>query len=196
MNLKLVTPPAVEPLSLAEAKDHLRVDGTAEDALIGALVQAARESLDGAAGWLGRALVTQTWDWLLDEFPAASDRALRVPLPPLQSVASLKYLDLAGTEQTWSPANYLVDAAAAPARILPAYGLAWPTARRVANAVTVRFAAGYGGAGNLVPGPVRAAMLLLIGDLYRHREAKIDAALAGNPAVMALLAPYRVWGFG
>lgn len=195
MPLTLVTPPAVEPLSLAEAKDHSRVDTTTEDALIDALIQAARGHAEDA---LGRALIEQTWDWTLDCFDAVVLAA--VPLPPLRSVTSIKYLDAAGAQQTLDPALYRVSNIGADRRagaIEPAPGQSWPGLYPVSLPVTIRFSAGYGGAGNMVPAPIRAAMLLVLGDLYRNREAQIIGPIvADNRAVQALLAPYRVWGFG
>jgi uncharacterized phiE125 gp8 family phage protein len=214
MTLTLVTAPPVEPVSLAEAGDHLRLTPEGSPAsyedideadLVSALITAARQHIDGKDGWLGRALVPQTWDLTLDRFPCATRfnpfAAIRVPLPPLISVGSVKYTDPAGDEQTLATSAYLVDSATEPARIMPVYGTVWPSIRYEANAVTVRFTAGYDSGSpvdaSAVPETIKRAMLLLIGHLFENRETTIiGATVASMPfAVDALLAPYRVWDF-
>lgn len=208
MTLTLVTAPAELALTLAETKAHLRVEDVAndEDALILALTRAAHEHLDGKDGWLGRALLTQTWDLVLDGFPGRRTRAggysgpgfaadaIRVPLPPLISVTTLKYIDTAGDEQTWDAANYTVDIGSQPARIIPVYGVSWPAARAAVNSVTVRIVAGYGSR-NAVPMTIKHAMLLLIGHWYEHREEVLVGTIAQRlpSTVEALLMPYQVW---
>ncbi len=212
MTLTLVTAPAELALTLAEVKAHLRVEDIAndEDALILSLIRAVHEHLDGRDGWLGRALITQTWDLVLDGFPGTRSRAvgytgigdasnaIRVPLPALQSVTTLKYTDTAGDEQTWDAANYTVDINSQPGRIVPVFGVSWPVARSVMNSVTVRFVAGYGNDWNSVPAPIKHAMLLLIGHWYEHREEVVVGTIAQMlpVAVEALLASYRVWDEG
>ena len=196
MGLSLITAPAREPISLQEAKDHLRVTATDEDALIESLITAARQTIEGRFGVIQRALITQTWDWTLDGFPSDSTVALQVPFPPLQSVTSITYLDGDGASQTWSAAKYTVDAKSLIGRIIPAWDEDYPETRSVINAVTVRFAAGFGGAQQDVPMPIRQAMLLLIGHMYENRETHImGVAVAELPTVDRLLAPYRIASF-
>ena len=187
MSLKLVTPPTSEPITLLEVKDHLRVDGSDDDALISVLITAARK---WAEEYTGRQFVTATWDWFLDGFcPSFS-----APLPPLQSVTSIKYLDTAGAEQTLDAATYRVDAVSEPGRIALDYGKTWPSTYSVINAVTVRFVAGYGAAA-AVPEPIRQAILILIGELYEQRQESIigNIQTAVPFGVRALLTPYKVW---
>lgn len=188
MRLKPVTAPAAQPVTLDEAKAHLRVTAADEDALITALIAAAVGHVDGPSGTLGRALVEQEWDLLLDDFPCDE---LELPLPPLRSVTSITYVDEQGATQTLAPAAYEVDASGPRGVVLPAYGQTWPRTRVQRNAVTVRFKAGYGTTGASVPAAIRAAILLLVGDLYANREAQGDT-LARNATVDALLFPYRV----
>src|SRR5690348_16556758 len=102
MSLRLIADPATEPVSLAEAKAHLRVTASDEDALISALIIAAREAAEHE---LGRALITQTWEKTLDLFPDA----IELTNPPVQSVASVQYLDIDGVEQTLSSVSYTLD---------------------------------------------------------------------------------------
>lgn len=195
MSLTLISAPAVEPLFLAEVKNHLRVeeDQLEDDALIVALMETARTYFEGRHGILNQALITQTWEWTLDCFPRYATMPMRVPLPPLQSVSSITYVDTAGDTSTWSASNYRVDTASQPGRITPAYGEIYPSARNVTNAITVRFVAGYGSSWNDVPKPLRQAMLMLVAHLYEHREPVV---VGSTPAELphglnALVAPYR-----
>lgn len=165
----VVTPPAVEPVSVAEAKLHLRVDVADDDALIGALVQAGREVVESRTG---RALITQTWDVFWDGWPAGD--VMELPLPPLQSVTSVTYFDTEGTEATLGTASYWVDTSSTPGRVVLYDGSTWPsTALRASNGVKVRMTAGYGTAGTATPARLRAAVNLLAGHWYENREAVV-----------------------
>jgi len=164
MSLTLITAPSLEPMTLAEAKLHLRVDGTDEDDLITALIVAARRR---AEHLLTRALITQTWELTLDEFPAAD---IQLPKPGVLSIVSVKYLDSAGIEQTVDSADYALDAATTPGWVLLASDATWPTTYDGANAVRVRFTCGYGPAASDVPADVVAWCKLQVGALYRNRE--------------------------
>lgn len=188
--LSLVTKPPVEPVTLQEAKDHLRVDHSDEDALIDQIVLAARELTEKHTA---RAFLTQTWDWKLDGFVAE----LRVPKPPLQSVTHIKYIDGAGVEQTLDSSVYQVAATGTPGLVVEAHGKSWPSARRQRDAVTLRFVAGYGGGIGDVPAPVKQAMLLVIGHLYLRREETISGTIITTipMGADALLAPYVAWTF-
>lgn len=198
MSLTRTLAPTLEPLTLQEAKDHLRVETTDEDSLIEPWIAAVTEHVEGRDGWLGRVLLTQTWEWRLDRFPIGAATPLKVPLPPLQSVTSIQYVDTAGATQTWSSALYTVDSSSEPGRIVPAFGETYPLTQAVIDAVTVTFVAGYGEDPQDVPGPIRSAMLLMIGDLFRFRETvAVGATVMELPfATRSLLAPYRIWGFG
>lgn len=189
MTLKLITAPATEPVTLAEAKVHLRC-GDGEDALLGVLIQAAREH---AEHQIGRALITQTWERVIDAFPAAE---IELGMPPVSSVAQITYTDTAGTEQTMSAADYSLDADTAPGWVLPAVNTEWPDTLDTASAVRVRFVCGYGAA-SAVPAAIKSWMLLRIGTLYKLREEVVTGkSLAEIPGgyVDRLLDPYRVWG--
>jgi len=138
MMLRTVAGPVVEPLDLVELKDHLRVEVTADDALLAVYLNAATAKAEAETG---RALVVRTLELRLDEWPA--DGVIRLPYPPARRVDSVKYLDSAGAEQTVDPAAWQAELDSVPARVQPAYGLAWPTARAVPGAVRVRFLAGH-----------------------------------------------------
>lgn len=172
--IKVITPPAEEPITLAEAKLHLRVDHADEDALIEALIAVAREKAEHLTG---RALVTQTLEWISDVFPDC----IRLWKTPLQSVTSIKYLDAAGNHQTLSESAYWVDSDGAPARIVAVDGQSWPETSTQPNAVRVRYVAGYGAAAD-VPESIKQWMKLTIGVLYDRRAAVEDRAIHEIPA--------------
>lgn len=194
MTVTLVTAPTSEPITRAEAKAHLRVDSTAEDTLIDNLIKAFRFSVDGKDGWLNRALITQTWKLYLDRFPLSSRTPVIVPLPPLQSVTHIKYYDADGTQQTWGASNYVVDSAAEPGLIFPAYNVVWPTTRDMPNAVEIQFVAGYGASSTYIPEAIRQAGLLQIGHWYANRESvAVGASVQTMPQASEwLLRPYHV----
>lgn len=180
-NPALVTAPAIEPIHLEEAKAHLRVDHTADDALIAALIRTAREQVET---YTGRTLITTTFDYSLPAFPACG--FIDLPNPPLQAVTSITYTDAASTATVWDSSNYLVSTRGVRGRIVPAYGVSWPafTARPV-DAVAVRYVAGYGAGAGDVPEGMRQAMLLLIGHFYENRQA-VASQSAGNLFVLPL----------
>lgn len=194
MALKLITAPAAEPVSTSEAKAHLRVDTTADDTYIGTLITVARQNVESH---LRRALISQTWEVVLDAFPAG---VIRLPKPPLASVTSIKYTDDEGVEATYSSANYVVDTDTEPGRVVLKSGETWPAVTlAAANGVRVRYVAGYGAAGSNVPQAIRQAILLVIGSLYENREDVLVAqgvSIGVLPfGVVALLAPYRIYGW-
>ena len=194
MALKLITAPAAEPVSTSEAKSHLRVDTTADDTYIGTLITVARQNVESH---LRRALISQTWEVVLDAFPAG---VIRLRKPPLASVTSIKYTDDEGNESTYSSANYVVDTDTEPGRVVLKSGQTWPAVTlAAANGVRVRYVAGYGAAGSNVPQAIRQAILLVIGSLYENREDVLVAqgvSIGVLPfGVVALLAPYRIYGW-
>lgn len=203
--LNLVTAPTAEPVTLADAKLHLRVNVSDDDALITDALIAGRERVELETG---RQLITATWELWMDGFPGqpssgidggmgygawgfdslASARWLDwnlwwknqfidMPLAPLQSVASIKYIDASGVQQTWDPTQYQVDAPVGPrasrGRIKPAYGVSWPVTRDQMDSVIVQFTAGYGAAATAVPSMLRRAILLIAGDFYENREGTV-----------------------
>lgn len=190
--LRRTVEPGAEPLTLAEAKLHLKVTFTDDDALITSLIVAVRQAVEAITL---RSLITQTWELTLDRFPCYSYEPISIPRPRLQSVTSISYTDLSGITQVWDPIKYVVDIKSEPGRIVPAYGEIYPSTRDVLNAVTVLFVAGYGNAAT-VPENIKSAMKLMIGHLYEHRETVI---IAGQPFEMpfsaeALLRPSCILG--
>jgi len=188
MALIRIAAPASEPLALADAKAHCRVDHTDDDALITALIVAAREQAEHETG---RALVTQTWELVHDTFP----EAFVLRKAPIASVTSVKYLDPAtGAEQTLDPADALLDKDSEPGYLVPAYGKAWPDSYGVPNAVRCRYVCGYGNAA-AVPQAIKQWMLLAIGTMYALRETFASGTVANLPDRFwaSLLDPYRLF---
>lgn len=182
MSLQLVTPPAAEPVTLAEAKAHLKIDTGDDDTLITSLIAAARIR----AEWIARrALVTQGWIQWLHAWPT---RPFEIALPPLQSVESITAYGTDDTPTVLNPALYRIDVAAAPARIAWKESVIPPANLRNFNALAVGFTAGYGGAGTDVPEPIRRAILMILADLYAHRGDDTPTPASA----LALLEPYKV----
>ncbi len=188
MSLQLVTPPAGEPVSLAEAKLHLRVDVDDDDALIGSIISAARQAAETLTG---RQLNTARWKLVLDTFPC---HAILLAKCPVQSVVNIQYLDMNGMSQTMPLVDYVVDTAYEPARITPVFGKTWPSTLPQIGAVTITFDAGYGAA-SAVPEGIKSWIKLRVGSLYAHRE-EMSILMRGRidplPFVDGLLDPYRV----
>ena len=184
-----VTGPADEPLSLEEMKEHLRVDAADEDALIADYIAAARGA---AEAYTGRAFVTQTWQAHFAGWPA--DGVLELPLPPLQSVAWVKYTTDAGVLKTLSSVAYRVVTATEPGCIVLAPNQSWPTETLDAGLpVVVQFVCGYGAAA-AVPAGVKQALRWLVGHMTENREAVTMATSAPQQVPMSArwaLDPHR-----
>ena len=204
MPMQLITPPAGEPVSLAEAKLHLRVDFDDDDSLIQVLISAARQAAETLTN---RQLVTARWRMVLDSFPGPSlmgvpagqtftlpGHAVLLPKSPVQSVVEIRYLDMAGAWQVMSAASYTVDSACEPARITPVFGQIWPIALPQIGAVSVIFDVGYGDA-SAVPEGIKTWIKLRLGSLYVHRE-EVASMTRGRidplPFIDGLLDPYKV----
>jgi uncharacterized phiE125 gp8 family phage protein len=187
MALKYISGPATEAVTLAEAKAHARVTISDDDNLITSYVKMGRQYIES---WLGRMFVEQTWELTLDAFP---DDAVQLPLAPLISVTSVKYLDADAVEQTLDPLEYQVDADSEPGWIIPV--TAWPETGDYVNAVRVRFKCGYLNAAS-VPEPLKLANLMCAAHMYDQRHPVIVGTIASNlPGLNLdqLLWPWRVY---
>ena len=192
MALTLVTEPTENPITIDEGKLHLKLDDeTADDSLVEGLIDACVEQ---AEAFLGRALCSQTWDLVLDGFPA---NHIELSLPPLQSVTSIKYRDTANAEQTLSATYYSVlTPTNAKGYVELNYGYSWPTVYSRSDAVTIRYVCGYGTAA-AVPQSVKSAMLIMLDDLYANRGALVLSGVNVQNLKTAetLMWPYRVIEF-
>lgn len=210
--LSLLIPPVAEPVSLAEAKQFLRVDYADDDVLITSLITAAREFCED---WTHRAFYNQTWTRSLDNFPQCWERnttygaerlsewpywstiwnQLRIDLPKAktQSVESITYIDTGTLETvTIDPDDYIADLSRTPCSIVPANAGFWPL-EMIYNpgSVTITFVAGSFGDGqdiDICPQAIKVAIMLVTGFFYNNREG-----IGTIPqSVYSLLAPYKL----
>ncbi len=188
MALVMTSGPALEPVTVAEAKAHLRIDGAAEDILVGSLILTSRLHIEAA---LGLALVTQGWTLRLDRWPLAP--SVEIPMRPLQAISAARVFPASGAAAVISPDDYLVDTASAPPRLVRK-GSAWPLPGKAAAGIEIDFTAGYGPAVSDTPAPIRQAILLLTAHWYEHRDPiEIGSAETALPAALSeLLLPYRL----
>jgi uncharacterized phiE125 gp8 family phage protein len=216
LSTQLITSPVAEPVTLAQAKQHLRVDFDDEDLYIGTLITAARVYAEKITR---RAFFNQTWMRTLDFFPlygrldvsrSPSERdswpygtwywdrvTLDMPYPGLVSVTNITYLDSDSAEQTLPSNSYNVDTTSTPGRIAPAQGLFWPILNNyIPGSVKITYVAGSYGDGtevNNCPQSIVQAILLLIAHWYTNREAVSALTLKPVPmSVDALLSLHKV----
>jgi len=215
----LASPPAIEPVTLDELKAHCRVDTTADDALLTALIVAARQ---WAEHYTGRAFISQTWQYWIDAdqmlprpslekimdvyvHPFGNDPYVRrprsyIPLPhaPLQSVASVQFFDDTDTATVWDPSNYFVDNAREPGRVVLRTGAVWPCPMRMPNGLMIQYVAGYGATADMVPEVLNLAIKQIAAHWYEHRgEAGAQTDATQMPLVIqSLLNPYRIQRLG
>lgn len=193
--LKLITPPAIEPVSLAEVKAHLRLDTAADDALLQSLIVTARSV---AESWLGRALIAQGWREVRDEAPRRP--YLTLSKSPLLSVSAVRVYDGSDVATLLDSGVYFVDTASQPGRLMLRSSGPWPEVGRSAAGLEVDYLAGYGATAADVPAPIRQGMLAHIAYLYTQRgdmlgsdgALQVDQAASVPSLTLALYAPYRV----
>jgi uncharacterized phiE125 gp8 family phage protein len=219
MTVVLVTPPANEPVTLAEVKSQARIYSTLDDSFItGVIIPAARASIETETR---RAFVSQTWTLKLDNFPLIDPAyeqggysPIILPKPPFQSITSFTYIDVAGVTQTLTATGpngetaggafygYQLDPGSEtqPARLLPPWAKPWPPTRRIPMAVQVRFVAGYGDLDTetppqwvprAIPVELKQAILLQAAHFYENREAiSADGKTELARGVRSLISPY------
>lgn len=156
--------PTFEPVTLEEAKLHLRVTDVIEDEKIENLVSFARELVEADTGI---AIGSSTWTYKLDDWPAGN--AIELPIRPIQSVTSITYIDTAGASQTWSSSNYTLDTGRVTPAIFLTYLAEWPTIRVIENAITITVTAGYSAA-SAVPEMLKQLVLLAMSREWMDRE--------------------------
>lgn len=182
--------PVAKPVSLAEAREHCRVDANDDDAVISAFIDAAIVYLDGWSGVLGRCIVNQDWRQSAAAWPACG--VILLPFPDV-SAATVKYLDADGVEQTVDGALFdrLEDDRGTIIRLRDAF--TYPAiSKDRADGVRVEFTAGYGATAADVPAALRTAILLMVAHWYANRETATEGALSEIPfGASALIAPFR-----
>lgn len=190
--IRRVTAPSTTPVSLTEAKLHLRVDDTAEDTLITSLIEAAVSHFDGE-GDLGRAMITQGWAQWFNQSPGY----VRLQMGTFISITSVEYYDRDNVLQTADIADFETWLDGDFVTMKPKLDKAWPGAYARPDAIKVTYQAGYGGAPADVPQSIRHAILMTVAHWYEHRMAVDDARMAEVPlAVNALIGNERVSWYG
>jgi len=170
-----VTDATAEVLTTTDAKKHLRVEHTDDDAYIGSLSKGWRYYLEERTN---HSFAPTTWDYLNDEWPDGS-KPIEVPRGPVLSVTSVKYTTTTSTTaQTLAATAYVVDTKSEPGRIALKSGQAWPTnTLRDVNGVEVRYVGGMATSATGVPENVRSTLRLLVGSSYVNREAVIVGSI-------------------
>lgn len=193
MGLSTVTPPALEPLSLDEAKAHSEMTSSDRDGLISGYILSAREFVENSTHLK---LITQTLDYTIDEgWPYVCSRGyeqfrIEFPVKPVASVTSITYVDTSGASQTLASNQYVLRNDGPVHFVEPVYGVTWPAVRCQTAAVTVRFVAG--GDLSSVPNPLMQVMRLLVAHQIEKREPIGTDNLAEVAlTVEAFLSPYR-----
>jgi uncharacterized phiE125 gp8 family phage protein len=186
MRPMLIGAPAVEPVSLAEAKSWLREDASDEDQLIQALVVSARMTLEA---YTRRFFVAQDWRLIFDAWPPSvrADSTLIIPFAPFQTVNAIRIYDVENVAQVAPTTNYRAPAATEGGRI--AFACAPKSPGRSIDAIEIDFTVGYGPLAIQTPEPLRRAILMLVA---YWREKRGDDSLDALPrAVGQLAAPFR-----
>jgi len=179
MSLRLITAPTTQPVTTAEAKAWARIDTADDDAVVDSLIAATTRHIERITG-IG--IMTQTWEQVLDSFPA--DGSILLTRGPVTAITSVKYYDADSVLQTIDPANYVLDAAADPQWLVRASSYSWPAVASGINNVEIRFTCAVAAA-DLAD--LKTAILMLVAFWYRDREA-----MGSIPdGVLALIANHR-----
>ena len=215
--LNLVTAPATEPVTLAEVKAHLKIDGTDEDTLLTTLITVARQAVED---YTGRALITQTWQVFYDRFPDVyydncrisesgdrpynyyqdygKARQIDIKKPPLLSITHIKTYANDDTATIFSASSYQVStySGVAPTygRVTLKDGVSFPYFTRNSDGIEIQFVAGYGAASD-VPDQLKQAILTLIAFIYENRGdcGTCDAGIVSMPnIVLLMLQPFKM----
>lgn len=205
-SIVVATPPAAEPVTLSDAKLHLKIDHAADDDVLNRLIKTAREIVEAHTGL---ALITRTVKLFLDRWPA--DDAIKgawwdgmregvaatfcrspiaLPLPPLQTLNSIKVYAADDTHQTLPPTQYVVDTNGIPARLVFRPDATPPAPARAMAGIEISITCGYGPTAADVPATIRQAVLQLVASLYEHRGDTADIALKRSGAEV-LLGSYK-----
>ncbi len=186
MTYAQTTPPSAEPLTLAEVKAHLRLDGSDEDALLASLISTAREYLERETGLC---LISQIWRLYLDRWPG--DGVIRISKSPVQAIETITVYDADGVSLEVPLEDHLLDGEGRPARLWLRHP---PEPGRSVNGIEIDFSAGFGEAGTDVPDTLKRAMSLHIGHMFTFRGVvSPENQPAGIPdGYERLIAPFRM----
>lgn len=156
---RLITAPTSEPVTVAELKAHLRVTSSADDTYLGAIITAAREYVEQQTG---RALGAQTRETSADAFPRCG--VLPLGYAPAVSISSVKYLDVAGSEQTLASTEYTIDTRREPGALLLAVDKSWPATAALPSSVRVQYVCGVA-----TPAILKQAVFFIAAHWYEQR---------------------------
>ena len=179
------TAPTSYPVTRTEAKAHCVVptDVSADDTLIDNIIAAATNYTQKA---MKRQLMLASLYLYMNRFPYSCESGpvfdgttIILPRPPLSSVTAITYLDVNGASQTWSSTYYRVSAGADPGRIALAYNQSYPSIRDIQESIRIEYIAGYASA-SAVPQEAKQAILLMCGNMYRHREPVITGTITAE----------------
>jgi len=180
-----LAPPEMEPVTLAEARQFLRLDQTEEDDLLATLITAARLMIEAAAG---RCLVEQPWRIVLDRWPANAE--IRLPLSPLMRIQAARVYDVLGSAQPVAEATLTLDRVADPPLIRVTGEV--PEIGRAHGAIEIDIVVGFGATAAAVPAPLRQAVLRLAARWFEERgDVASRDAQALPRAIASLVAPFR-----
>ena len=181
--IQVVTPPTTEPLTLSEVKNHLRIDGNYDDALLNSCITSARMFFESQCEI---SIASQELLLALDSF----DDIVYLPRGPVQSVEDISYADSENNQQVMD--DWIEDLVSNPTRITPAFGQSWPDTAEVVNAVQVSYTAGYT-TPSMVPKLLKSGMLFYVAHLYENRSAVTDSDLKEVPmAVESIIHQYTL----
>lgn len=186
MTIAELTPPSAEPITLAETKAHLRLDGSAEDDLVGSLIRTAREHLERETGL---ALIVRPFRLYLDDWPEG--RVIQIARGPVQVIQNVTVYDDVGTPVEVDVSGAILDGSARPARLLMP---ALPAPGQALNGIEIDFTAGFGEAGTDVPDTLKRALMIHVAAMYELRGV---VAADDQPGVAPvgydrLIAPFRI----
>lgn len=189
MVLNRTVAPTEEPVTLDQAKRHLRVDHNLDDELITAQIQEGREYAESV---LLRSLMSQTWELCLDAWPQT--HYIELPRPPLQEVDTFLYVDSEGVEHELDLSDYIVDTRSTPGRLVLPYGGSWPSATLSPdNPIQITYVAGYSSSA-AIPGSIKRGILCKVAELYAERgEPVVGSVVTLQDAADRLLGPWRVF---
>lgn len=184
----LTAPPLAEPVSLAEAKAHLRITHSEEDALLGALIASARRVAEARTGLC---FVAQGWTLFRDAWP--EDGVIEIPLAPLMAVDELAVYGEDDEKAMIEASHYVVDPVSRPARLMLRGSRQWPRPGRRLNGIGIRLQAGFGADAQSVPQPLRQAVLLIVAHFYAHRgEEQMPGLPSGAESLLTLFREVRL----
>ena len=186
MTTKLITPPSALAVSLSTVKENLRVYTSDDDSLITLWIEGVTSH---AEHYLGRSLISQTWQETLDSFPDA----IKLTNVPVASVSFVKYYDLDNVIQTLDPSDYVLDNVSEPSYIVPSISVSWPETYDKINAVQVQYVAGYGATSADVPKQIQLYLLAKLTEQF-DPNVRAEKDTVQSSYIDRLLDRFKVYG--